>query len=79
MAEIRQTLWCNRCQRNTGHVQEGVSHVLHFLITIFTCGLWAFAWFGITLMAYYFNDAHCTICGKAYSDPRPKGSPPPDW
>lgn len=38
-------LECVQCGRQTLHRQVGgVNHVLHFLITFFTCGLWVIPW-----------------------------------
>ena len=38
--------WCQYCQRYTLAVRPGTNHILHFLITFLTCGLWAFVWLG---------------------------------
>ena len=78
MPEVRETLWCNHCQRNTGHTRQGVNHILHFLITMFTCGAWVFVWILLGLTASS-NSSHCVNCGTAYSRKIHRGTldPPP--
>lgn len=70
MGEVRSTLWCNRCQRNTAHIRQAPNHVLHFLITFFTCGFWAIAWIALTIASSASDPAHCQVCGTAYAEPR---------
>jgi hypothetical protein len=44
---------------------ERVNHVLHFLVTFFTCGLWGLVWFILSVQAH--NSPHvCAICGTPY-------------
>lgn len=61
-----QGLYCATCQRQTLHRSAGqVNHVLHFLVTFFTCGLWGLVWFILSVQAH--NSGHiCTLCGTAY-------------
>lgn len=61
-----QGLWCISCQRQTLHRNsEQVNHVLHFLVTFFTCGLWGIIWLILSVGAH--NSAHiCTLCGTPY-------------
>ena len=33
-------MWCSNCQANTLHIQPSTSHVLHFLLSLITFGLW---------------------------------------
>ncbi len=56
---------CAVCQRQTLHRDAvQVNHVLHAVISIFTCGLWVIPWF--IIMAQQANDSawRCTVCGN---------------
>jgi hypothetical protein len=61
-----QGLFCIVCGKQTLHrSSEKVNHVLHFLITFFTCGLWGIIWLILSVGAH--NSAHvCTVCGQQY-------------
>lgn len=55
---------CVTCQRQTFHKkQHAVNHILHFLITIFTCGLWVVPWV-IMSLGNNFDPWICTVCGS---------------
>ena len=43
--------------------RPGVNHVLHLLVTLTTCGLWAFVWLGIALFGG--GRWRCSKCGLA--------------
>jgi len=60
-AEEWQT-YCPNCQRITLGRREMPNHVLHFLITILTCGLWIFAW-GFEIVMAHQRPYLCTTCG----------------
>lgn len=53
--------WCRRCQACTLHYRQAANHVLHFLITCFTCGLWLIVWF---LLSVKFGGWQCRECGR---------------
>ena len=83
MGEVRTTLWCNRCQRNTGHLRQTANHVVHLLVFLFTCGLWIIMWAIFAILAQS-NPSHCVVCGAAYSRkearkplPKPPSEDPP--
>lgn len=63
------TMWCNPCQANTGHLREKPSHLLHFLLTLVTGGLWVVVWVALTLT---WKNRHwlCMGCGMPYTEPR---------
>jgi hypothetical protein len=54
--------YCPRCQRLTLGRRDTPNHVLHFLVTFLTCGLWAFVWLGTAVLATR-RPYLCTICG----------------
>jgi hypothetical protein len=68
---------CATCGKQTLHRQATPNHVLHFLITFFTCGLWVIPWLILS------NNSSggpwlCSICGTARlpeSGPRPEPIP----
>lgn len=51
---------CRLCGKPTIHYRKGTNHVLHLLITVFTCGWWAIVWF---LMAFKIGGWRCQECG----------------
>jgi hypothetical protein len=36
--------YCPNCQKNVLGQRESTNHILHFLITFLTCGLWLLVW-----------------------------------
>lgn len=55
--------YCQYCQEQVLVTRETPNHVLHFLITIFTCGLWIFAWAFVAIVRS-FDPWLCTRCGQ---------------
>lgn len=55
--------YCHTCQRPVLATRTKPNHVLHFLVTMFTCGLWAFVWLFISLAAR--EPWRCQVCGDA--------------
>lgn len=65
-----QGLYCVTCQRQTLHRQaESVNHILHLLITLFTCGLWLFIW-ALLEMGARSSPWVCSFCGMRYDHTR---------
>lgn len=54
--------YCPTCSRVTLGRRETPNHVLHFLITVFTCGLWVLVW-GACSIAASSRPYLCTVCG----------------
>jgi hypothetical protein len=54
---------CSVCGRPTTHRQARPNHVLHFLLSISTCGLWLFGWLvaAMGIQRPWF----CSACGTA--------------
>jgi hypothetical protein len=64
------SLYCAQCGKLTLHRQESPNHVLHLLLTILLCGLWAFVW--LILAAQGGTGAwRCQTCGNAFIPPQP--------
>ena len=53
--------YCPTCDAQVLLTRSGVNHVLHFLVTIFTCGPWLFVW--ILLAAFGHQPWRCAKCG----------------
>jgi hypothetical protein len=53
--------FCPTCQRHILARRPGTNHILHFLIVVFTCGMWAlvWAWQGVKLGGW-----RCSWCGS---------------
>ncbi len=58
--------YCQYCKQKRPFDKEGVSHILHLLLTIFTCGLWIIMWIFIVIMNELAN-YRCRECGTKYS------------
>lgn len=53
--------YCDHCQRHVLGRRNGINHILHLLISLFTCGLWVIPWFfaSMTFKAQFA----CPNCG----------------
>lgn len=57
----KQTMdYCEKCGKQTLHIQQTPNHILHLLLTLFTICLWAIVWI---LIAVSTGRAQCTECG----------------
>lgn len=55
---------CKQCGRKTVHERsEKVNHILHFLLTFFTCGLWGIVW-AILGIDSARSPYQCSQCGS---------------
>ncbi len=59
---------CAHCGDLTLHLQEQPNHILHAIITIFSCGLWCIVWM---IDSSRQRPWRCSRCGKAYEPPPP--------
>jgi hypothetical protein len=57
--------YCHVCERRVLAIGKAPNHILHFLITMFTCGLWVIVW--ILLAAGTIGNYRCTRCGSPVS------------
>jgi hypothetical protein len=53
---------CAYCQRPVLGRREGVNHVLHAIISIFSCGLWLIVWL-VLVLSDPSNEYACPNCG----------------
>lgn len=53
--------FCHTCNKYTLHVRPSTSHVLHFLLSIITVGVWVPIWLLVTLSNN--TQGQCTVCG----------------
>lgn len=60
MAEITRR-WCPTCEDHVAMERPQVNHVLHFLISMFTCGSWVFVWILLALTNFNWR---CRVCGS---------------
>ena len=56
--------YCPTCKENVLGRRETPNHLLHFLITVLTCGMWIFIWAAMALSAGG-RPFHCPHCGTA--------------
>ena len=56
--------YCKRCKSYRLIRRPGTNHLLHFLLTLFTVGLWFPIW---VLTSIQFGGWKCSSCGKATS------------
>ncbi|MEQ1642153.1 MAG: hypothetical protein ABL959_01760 [Pyrinomonadaceae bacterium] len=64
MAIQQSSFYCPVCQQQRLFTrQESVNHILHLLVTLFSCGLWAFVWIILTLS--HNPRFHCSQCGHS--------------
>lgn len=59
---IFQKAPCEHCQQWTQHYRDAPNHVMHILLTLLTCGIWAPVW----LIAAMGGVRHwrCCRCGR---------------
>jgi hypothetical protein len=59
---------CPICGRPTLHIYDrhSCNHVLHYILTLFTGGLWIFIW--LFAMFPKYTEPVCTICGGVKRD-----------
>jgi len=57
--------YCPVCEKRVYAVGKAPNHVLHFLLTIFTFGLWLVVW--VLLAAGTIGNYRCTKCGAKVS------------
>jgi hypothetical protein len=73
MAEDTRGLYCVTCGKQTLHRRMGgVNHVLHAILTIFTCFLWGIVWVILAISANQGGLAAylCATCGTSFDGPR---------
>lgn len=70
--------WCASCKRSVMAARPEVNHVLHLLLTLFLCGLWAPVWLIMALVGAT-QPWHCPLCGgpTTYDAPPQPRAPPP--
>lgn len=56
--------YCPQCGCVRLGRRETPNHLLHFLITMLTCGLWIFVWGALAVQAH-FQPYLCSVCGSA--------------
>ena len=60
MAMEQTQKYCGTCRRYVLAQRPKTNHVLHFLISVLTCGLWVFVWAGSSVK---FGGWRCSFCG----------------
>lgn len=65
MSQISQS-FCSHCGKYVPVTKNTPNHILHFLVTCFSCGLWVIPWICISL----FNNSkwRCNHCGSACTE-----------
>lgn len=57
---------CGTCQRPVLARRQVPNHVLHAILTLFSCGAWALVWGALTLTPNFVGRDmrwRCTVCG----------------
>lgn len=52
--------WCATCQRMVLTQRAAPNHLIHALVTLFTCGAWAIVW---AIVALNTPAWRCSACG----------------
>ncbi len=60
MATKQLMQYCPYCERNSAHLQQKPSHLLHLFLSIITVGVWLVVWL---LLALFAGKPVCTVCG----------------
>jgi hypothetical protein len=61
--EIKERLWCNRCQANTEHVRRRFTP-----LQLASCLMAPFAWLAVQQVGMETkNPSRCAVCGRAHS------------
>lgn len=63
MGQKQAGRYCAHCRKNVMATGTTPNHILHFLITVFTCGLWAIGW--ILIAAGKIGGYRCVNCGSS--------------
>lgn len=62
MAHEEASCYCGFCQRPVLGRRDKPAHLIHFIITFFSCGLWGIIWL-IAWLSSKGNDFACPTCG----------------
>lgn len=63
-------------QRQVTYVPKRTNHLLHLLLTLFTCGAWGFVWAGVAIYNAVTHERHETVVTGAPVYPPPYQVPP---
>ncbi len=65
MGVISKSYQCSTCQRPTLHQRPNAAHLIHFILTLITCGGWLPIWLiaGINKAMYPYR---CQSCGETH-------------
>lgn len=61
MGQKQSGRFCPHCQKNTMAIGNTPNHLLHFILSIFTLGLWVFVWILVTIGM--IGGYRCSQCG----------------
>ena len=61
MSQKQDSRYCPHCQKQVLAIGTKANHVLHLLLSIFTCGLWLWIW--PLVAAGTAGNYRCTSCG----------------
>lgn len=53
---------CSHCGKKVVARRNGTNHMMHFLLTLLTAGIWTIIWF---MSCIKFGGWTCSECGKA--------------
>jgi hypothetical protein len=62
-------LRCRFCKKDTVHIKKSISHGVHFLLTLFTAGIWLTVWLILIIMGLFRSvnntNSQCSVCGAS--------------
>jgi hypothetical protein len=64
MQQMQEMLWCRSCRSETLHIQKPPNHLLHFLLTLATLGVWVIPWI---YLSFKQDRPRCQDCGAFFS------------
>ena len=62
MGQKQDGRYCAHCQKNTMATGTTPNHILHFILTLVTFGLWSIVWILVTVGK--IGGYRCTQCGS---------------
>lgn len=57
-----ETSYCHTCGQQRMFQREGINHVLHLFLTVFTLGAWSIVWLVLAVVRHN-KRPRCTSCG----------------
>jgi len=66
MPSVEKSGYCKNCDKDVLIRKKGVSHLVHFILTIFTVGTWLLIWIPSMFLGG-MTSYRCSVCGRTVS------------